>query len=569
MSEFEIYRYLCDMKDIAIQYDGGKEIAEMVADTAVRMSSKIYRVAVIGEFKRGKSSLINALVGASILPTDILPMTAVNTHLVYGAEKKIDIFFKDGTIQESSVEQLIDFATKYDKQHEKTALKIQKIVVYYPSVYCKNHIEIIDTPGMNDNQAMDTVTLSVLGQIDAAIMVVSAAMQLSITEQKLALNLIQQQGIHHVVFVVTQIDRVSRRTKDQDRVIEFIRQRISVDLLQKATDVFNDNPELIKKARSILASPDIFGVSSVQAMQGFTADDEELLKASRFPQFKQELFDLLIAAQSTDIVLNAVDYSRIISENLSGWYKQTTKNVKHEINQCAISAQKSKYFMRSAKDVLINSFLILDESLESKSILYSDSEGWINDAVEKGKVLFKKALAEIRKETDTDELIRSVLNDYCDKEWKSLCNNSPESLPKHLIYSVGKNFEAFAALLPNRQDADQRYEEWKKNASCIIHPLQQRDYIPQKPKSVELIELLVEGYRHSCVTYVQSVKRHLSGYRTLMFQIYRAVMKACESSSAETQMYSAEKRLKTLENAFDYNQRKIAGISDALGIIQK
>ena len=203
---------------------------------------------------------------------------------------------------------------------------------------------------------------------------------------------------------------------------------------------------------------------------------------------------------STDIVLNAVDYSRIISENLSGWYKQTTKNVKHEINQCAISAQKSKYFMRSAKDVLINSFLILDESLESKSILYSDSEGWINDAVEKGKVLFKKALAEIRKETDTDELIRSVLNDYCDKEWKSLCNNSPESLPKHLIYSVGKNFEAFAALLPNRQDADQRYEEWKKNASCIIHPLQQRDYIPQKPKSVELIELLVEGYRHSCVT---------------------------------------------------------------------
>ena len=131
------------MSDIAIQYEDGKELADTIAATALRLSSKLYRVAVIGEFKRGKSSLINALVGSSILPTDILPMTAVNTHLVYGAEKKIEIYFKDGTVQDSSVEQLMDYATKYDQQREKMARTVERIVVHYPSVYCKNHIEII------------------------------------------------------------------------------------------------------------------------------------------------------------------------------------------------------------------------------------------------------------------------------------------------------------------------------------------------------------------------------------------------------------------------------------------
>lgn len=569
MNEFEIYKHLCDMSDIAIQYEDGKELADTIAATALRLSSKLYRVAVIGEFKRGKSSLINALVGSSILPTDILPMTAVNTHLVYGAEKKIEIYFKDGTVQDSSVEQLMDYATKYDQQREKMARTVERIVVHYPSVYCKNHIEIIDTPGMNDNDEMTSVTLSVLGQIDAAIMVISAAMPLSESEQDLVLSMIEQQGIHHVVFVVTHIDKVSKRVSEQNRIIGFIRQRISDDLLKRALSIYIGDAVMAEKARDILTDPFIFGVSSVLAMQGFTSDDNETLNASRFPRLKQELLEILTAAQSTDSMLNMADYCRIIQDNLSDWHEQTIKSLKHEINRCALTAQKSSNFLHNAKDTLIQSFIALDKTLVKESSLYGDSDKWIKDTVANGSVLFKTALADVRKDTDTDELILQILNKYCDIEWESLCENSPEDLPTFLINHVDKNYEAFTLLLPDRKEADRMYGEWKESAPALIHPMQQHGFIPQKPKSVEPIEVLTDGYHRDSVAYVQAAQKYLSSYRALMFRIHAAAIQICDPDAPKTQMHAAEKRLAAVENGIDRNRRTINRIADALAADNK
>ena len=564
MNEFQIYKFLCDMSDIAIQYEDGKELAETIAATALRLSSKLYRVAVIGEFKRGKSSLINALVGSSILPTDILPMTAVNTHLVYGAEKRIEIFFKDSTVQETSVEQLMDYATKYDEQHEKTARTVEKIVVYYPSVYCKNHIEIIDTPGMNDNDEMTAVTLSVLGKIDAAIMVISAAMPLSESEQDLVLSMIEQQGIHHVVFVITHIDKVSKKGVEQDRIIDYIRNRIADNLLKRALSVYNDNSLLVEKARYILADPYVFGVSSVLAMQGFTSDDNETLNASRFPRLKQELLDILTAAQSTDSILNMADYCRIIQNNLSNWHEQTVKNLKHEINQSALTAQKSNYFLHNAKNTMIHAFLALDNMLEKSSFLYADSDKWINDMMANANVLFKTALSEVRKETDTDELINQTINNYCDNEWALLCENSSEDMPEFLVNHLDKNYEAFATLMPDRMEADRKYGEWKESTPALRHPLQYRDFIPKKPKSVEPIEVLNEGYHRYCVAYVDAVKKYLSSYRVLMFRIHSSAVQLCDSQAAKEQLAMLEKRLTAIENNAERNRQKIERIANSL-----
>ncbi len=217
-NDYRIYEQLCKISSIASLYPNGQPFAGKVRETADRIASQLYRVAVIGEFKRGKSSLVNALLGTDVLPTDILPMTAVITRVTYGESKKISVRYKDGHTEERTVEQLIDFATKYDEAKAQTAKSIQEIQVSYPSVFCKNHIEIIDTPGMNDDEAMTAVTLSVLGEIDAAVMVVSAAAPLSMTERSLVLTMIAEQGIRHIVFVITHIDVVSDEEAEKDRL---------------------------------------------------------------------------------------------------------------------------------------------------------------------------------------------------------------------------------------------------------------------------------------------------------------------------------------------------------------
>ena len=163
MNEFELYQQLKEIESIAGQYTSGKAFIPEIKKAADSISSREYRVAVIGEFKRGKSSLVNAIIGSEVLPTDILPMTAAITRVTYGTERKILIRYKDGHTEENTVAQLMEYATKYDEQKAKRAAAVEEIEVSYPSPFLKNHIDIIDTPGLNDTDKMTEVTLSVLG----------------------------------------------------------------------------------------------------------------------------------------------------------------------------------------------------------------------------------------------------------------------------------------------------------------------------------------------------------------------------------------------------------------------
>jgi hypothetical protein len=74
---------------------GVAEVADLAAETAGRLQALRLEVAVVGEFKRGKSSLINALIGREVLPVGVLPLTAVPTVLEQGEESLV-VSYLDG-----------------------------------------------------------------------------------------------------------------------------------------------------------------------------------------------------------------------------------------------------------------------------------------------------------------------------------------------------------------------------------------------------------------------------------------------------------------------------------------
>lgn len=229
MNEYKLYHNLNLMQDIMRTYIPENTIVNDIEEVLQQLSTKLYKVAVVGEFKRGKSSLINALLGTEVLPTDILPTTAVVNRIVYSPVQKIVIHYKDGTSEETTIDELHNYATKLDAAKEKTANTIREIMVNYPSYFCQNHIELLDTPGLNDDEVMTETTLKVLDKIDAAIVVISATMPLSMTEQNLICTLIEERDIDHLIFVVTFIDRVSDNAKEQDRIVDLLKDRIQND----------------------------------------------------------------------------------------------------------------------------------------------------------------------------------------------------------------------------------------------------------------------------------------------------------------------------------------------------
>ena len=64
------------------------------------------KVPFVGDFNAGKSSLINSMLGADILPTNILPETAVSYELYYSANEKLEVWLDDKLVETTPVSQI-------------------------------------------------------------------------------------------------------------------------------------------------------------------------------------------------------------------------------------------------------------------------------------------------------------------------------------------------------------------------------------------------------------------------------------------------------------------------------
>jgi GTPase SAR1 family protein len=82
------------LEDTSGQLGLGPVIADL-STASQNLSSEVFRLLVLGDMKRGKSTFLNALMGENLLPTDVNPCTAVLTILRYGPEKRVTVHFSD------------------------------------------------------------------------------------------------------------------------------------------------------------------------------------------------------------------------------------------------------------------------------------------------------------------------------------------------------------------------------------------------------------------------------------------------------------------------------------------
>ena len=109
-----------------------------------KLTLEQFNLVVMGQFKRGKSTFINALIGAKILPTSIVPLTSIVTILRYGQESRAVVRYLDEKEEEIHLSDIPKFVT--EKQNPRNKLRVKEVEVFYPSDYLKDGVRIIDTP---------------------------------------------------------------------------------------------------------------------------------------------------------------------------------------------------------------------------------------------------------------------------------------------------------------------------------------------------------------------------------------------------------------------------------------
>jgi hypothetical protein len=272
-------------------YAGGLGLnatAAQIASVIERLEADKFSVAVVGEFKRGKSTFINALLGADALPTDVLPCSATLNRVTYGLQKRVVLEFHDGRKQEIPFESLSDHVTKLTEESEELARSIANATVHYPSPYCQNNVDVIDTPGLNDDDSMTSVTLSVLPEVDAAILVIRAQSPFSEYERQFLETRLLSADLGRVLFVVNGIDQLNS-AGDADRVLQAIEKRLSQNVLQRAKRQYGEGSDEYQLYVRKVGKLRVYGISAFQALEGKLRNDHDKLQQSRFAVFEREL----------------------------------------------------------------------------------------------------------------------------------------------------------------------------------------------------------------------------------------------------------------------------------------
>lgn len=169
-------------------------------------------IAVFGRFKAGKSSFLNSLVGESILPVGVVPVTAVITQIFFGEVARVQVKYLTGKTQEIPLSEIKQFVT--EEENPENCKAVERIDVEHPGLRSFPGLRFVDTPGLGSVFKHNTETsLQWLQEVGVAIVAVSVDPPLS--EQDLSLIQQLKKYTPKIVLLLTKADLLDHAQLEQ------------------------------------------------------------------------------------------------------------------------------------------------------------------------------------------------------------------------------------------------------------------------------------------------------------------------------------------------------------------
>lgn len=211
-----------------------RDLVSILSENRKKLKEDSFKIVVVGEFSRGKSTFLNAMMGRRILPAKTDPTTTIINDIVYGDELRFFLHYRDSeAVKEISKEDFLKIKAvqmeEDGEEYQKKTTKLANIAyaeIRVPLDICRDGIELIDTPGTNDlDQMREEITYSFIPQADAAIFLLSAEQPVTRSEVEFIRERILKNDIDKIFFVVNFKDRIDD-AKDQERVMAEVRKQL-------------------------------------------------------------------------------------------------------------------------------------------------------------------------------------------------------------------------------------------------------------------------------------------------------------------------------------------------------
>jgi GTPase SAR1 family protein len=330
-----------------------RPLAEVLRQRSARLDAP-FRLAVVGEFSRGKSSLINALLSRELLTSDHRPNTAAQTILKHGqperfmvtflpiterpaetrlsANLKTDIasFTSDSSIDsEQDEEAQNSYETLLKGERKSLSEEIEKVEIWFESDLLRQmEIEIIDTPGLGAVfKTHEQVTLKVMHDVDAIIFTVQ--IDPGVDGREVAFLRLIREHVSKIFFVVTKADWIPEQQSLIERV-EYIGQTIQI--------------------KAQIPVKHIFPISAWLAMEGAR-------EKSGFPQFLPALEQFLVRSNGVNRLVSPLRFTRTQArhvQRLLNEYIQRLGHSRKELEDELQALNKEAQHIRAKQEDLLN-----------------------------------------------------------------------------------------------------------------------------------------------------------------------------------------------------------------------
>jgi len=323
------------------------------AAESLLVQNQLTDVAILGQFKAGKSSFLNSLIGQSVLPVGAIPVTTAITRLRYGEKERVDVHHFDGSITEASLSDLAEFTS--EAKNPTNWRNVEVVDIELPSLEPYAGVRLVDTPGLGSVFAYHKSTSeNWLPEVGAALLAVSSDRPLSEHDLELIRELTHYTPNN--LLLLTKADMVTH--EQQEEVIAFFhhtlqrelnrdfpvylystrvdterhRRRIETELLQKLS-VNRDSefrPILRYKTQSLLRGT--LGYLEIALKTALQADqDREALRAQILnEQVNEDLMREELGIVSRE---NSLQTRPLIKAYLDRFHSPVTKKVIEKLHK--------------------------------------------------------------------------------------------------------------------------------------------------------------------------------------------------------------------------------------------
>ncbi len=375
-----------------------KDILSGLTELRDKIVSGWFYLVVIGLFKRGKSTLINALIGQEIAPVDVTPLTSVITFFEYGKRTSVEVTFLNGNTESIDLNIIGQYVS--EELNPKNRKKV-KFVRIFTSASILQQLTLVDTPGIGSLFENNTdVTVDFIPRIDAALFVLSADLPISKADEEFLKKVMET--IPNLLFVMNKTDLLSK--PELKKMTEY-----NKNMLQK---FFNSKENEVN----------LINVSAKEYLNHRNKSKSQANSTGNIKNLKEEIYKQITSEKDQLLVENSARRLLVLSDQLDTLITLRMDSLKMplvKLEEKRDSLQSSIDFFISGKDDF--------ETVVKNRI--NQLQQMVTNKTEKERQVLEARFHELFLEK-------------ADQTWNQILKTDTETFNQELVKEITSNFEA-------------------------------------------------------------------------------------------------------------------------------